>query len=244
MRIPRIYMPVTLRTDTRIALTPEAATRVRKVLRLKPGDRLCLFDGRGGEYQAEILAVTKREVIVEVGAWHDRKAESPLQTVLAQGIARSGRMDYMIQKAVELGVTRIIPLSTQRCEVNLQGTRSTERIRHWQGIAISACEQCGRNDPPQVDPIVSLREWLRFGLQGTKLLLHPGAKHGIRQLCRSEDPMTLLIGPEGGLSQEERIRAERRGFIPVSLGPRILRTETAALAALTAIQVVWGDLGR
>jgi 16S rRNA (uracil1498-N3)-methyltransferase len=244
MRTPRLYMPVTLCTGTHIALSAEAAARVRRVLRLKGGDRLCLFDGRGGEYQAKILAMTKHEVIVEVGAWRDRKAESSMQTVLAQGIARRGRMDYTIQKAVELGVTRIIPLSTQRCEVNLQGARSTERVRHWQGIAISACEQCGRNDLPQVDPIVPLGEWLGFGLQGTKLLLHPEAKHGISQLCRPEDPMTLLIGPEGGLSQEERTRAERRGFIPVSLGPRILRTETAALAALTAVQVVWGDLGR
>lgn len=242
MRTPRIFHPEPLLANSRVALEDNAARHVGRVLRLGRGAELVLFDGSGGEFPAHIVEGDKRAVWVVCGERHDIDCESPLTITLAQGISKGERMDYTIQKAVELGVSRIAPINTERSVVNLRGERLDKRLEHWRGVIISACEQCGRNILPQLMPVMNLTEWLRQPIHGTGLLLDHRAETGIGTLRLSEVGCTLLIGPEGGLSELERTAVQREGYQGIRLGPRVLRTETAALTALAAIQSHWGDL--
>lgn len=241
MRITRIYHPAPLNSGATVELGDGAANHVARVLRLPVGAPLVLFNGEGGEFDATVDVVEKRRVVVNVGRFHDTEREPPLMLWLAQGISRGERMDYTIQKAVELGVSRIIPLFTEHCGVQLHGERLEKRVQHWQGGVVSACEQCGRNRIPRVDTPLTLTEWLAMPGDGLRLVLAPDAEHSLVQLPRPTGPVTLLIGPEGGLSDHEIDLAKQSGYLGLRLGPRILRTETAALAALAALLSTWGD---
>ncbi len=241
MRIPRIYHPLALNSDTTVTLDDAAANHAARVLRLGVGAPLVLFNGAGGEFAACIKSIDKRHVAVDVGAFRDQERETPLALWLAQGISRGERMDYTIQKAVELGVKRIMPLFTEHCGVRLDGERQDKRIKHWQGVAISACEQCGRNRIPHIETPMPLTQWLTTPNAGLRLVLDPEADHALAQLTAPTGPVTLLIGPEGGLSDQEVALAKQAGYLGLRLGPRVLRTETAAVAALAALLATWGD---
>lgn len=243
MRIPRIFVPVNLSSGRTLALPEQAANHVARVLRLRPGAELILFDGQGGEYRAVLSDVTKRDVLIEVGDHFAHDAESPLSITLGQGVSKGERMDYTIQKAVELGITRVDPLMTERTVVNLNDERRERRLQHWQGVAVGACEQCGRNVLPEVAPTEDLAHWLARPHVGLKLVLYHRGARRLGEFSRPEQAVTLLIGPEGGLSEREIAMAQDAGFQPLCLGPRILRTETAAVMALAAMQVLWGDAG-
>jgi 16S rRNA (uracil1498-N3)-methyltransferase len=241
MRIPRIYDSTELTSGCRIELSNEAANHVARVLRLPPGAPLILFNGGGGEFEATITAIDKRRVTVDVGVFHDKEREPPLQLWLAQGISRGERMDFAIQKSVELGVSRIIPLFTKHCGVHINGERLTQRVEHWRGVVTSACEQCGRNRIPQVDMPTTLAQWLATPGTGLRLALDPDGEYTLAKLSVPAGPATLLIGPEGGLSDQELALAKAANYLGLRLGPRILRTETAAVAALAAMLGAWGD---
>jgi 16S rRNA (uracil1498-N3)-methyltransferase len=241
MRIPRIHHPAALTSGARVELSDTAANHVARVLRLPVGAPLILFNGSGGEFAATLAVIDKRRVLVDVGSFQDEEREPPLPIWLAQGVSRGERMDYTLQKAVELGVNRIIPLFTEHCGVQLQGERLEKRIKHWQGVVISACEQCGRNRIPPVETPATLTQWLAMPGEGLRLVLAPDAESSLAQLHAPSGPVTLLIGPEGGLSDQEIALAKQAGYVGLRLGPRILRTETAALAALAALLGTWGD---
>lgn len=242
MRIPRIHHPQPLGEGETVQLESGAAQHVARVLRLGVGAELILFDGRGGHYPAQIITVDKRHVEVKLGQQHRTDNTSPLRITLAQGISKGERMDFTIQKAVELGVQRIVPLDTERSVVRLKGERLERKHQHWQGIIISACEQSGRDVLPELLPSRDLNQWLGDEAEGVRLLLDPYAERGISELTPGTE-ITLLIGPEGGLSEQERQAAQDAGYQGVRLGPRVLRTETAALAAVAILQSHWGDLG-
>lgn len=245
MRITRIYRPGPLASGQVIELDGQAAVHLTRVLRLRAGDALCLFNGEGGEFAAQLLEVGRRTARIEVGEFSAREVESNLQLVLAQGVSRGERMDYTVQKAVELGVSRIVPLETSRTTVNLGGDRRDKRLAHWQGVVNAACEQSGRNRVPVVAPVQGFDAWLTDAAAepALKLVLHHRAEQSLQDLPPPDGPVTLLIGPEGGLSSEEIDAALARGFQPLRLGPRVLRTETAALAAMSVLQWLWGDFG-
>ncbi|SMF93418.1 16S rRNA (uracil1498-N3)-methyltransferase [Methylomagnum ishizawai] len=242
MRISRLYLPEPLAEGATLRLDEDSAHYLKTVLRLKRGFHLTVFNGDGHEYAATVAEVHKDGVVLAIGAGRDRDAESPLATHLGLGIARGERMDLAIQKAVELGVTRITPLFTEHCVVRLDETRKTHRHSHWQKIVRSACEQCGRNRVPQVDEPVELEDWIG-GQAGLKLFFDPEGTARLKDLPPPEGGVCLLSGPEGGFAERERTWAREAGFVPVRLGPRILRAETAVLAALAAAQVLWGDWG-
>jgi len=242
MRITRFYCPE-LNTDNEIFTLPDAAHRhAIQVLRLKQGDVLRLFNGVGLEFNAVLEQVSKRESSVRLGDQITVNNESPLNITLLQGISRGERMDYALQKAVELGVSRVIPVVTERCNVQLSGGRSDKRLAHWQGVMVSACEQSGRGILPELSPIMSLEDALFDNKVTCQLVLDPLAEQGFTTLEKHED-IALLIGPEGGLSEQEINQANNVSFQSVRFGPRILRTETATVAALAVIQTMWGDLG-
>lgn len=242
MKRPRLYVPQELIAGSELELPAEASNHLR-VLRLAVGNPLTLFNGRGGEYPAELIALDKRQARVRLGEFLDREAESPLRLTLIQGVSKGDRMDYTFQKAVELGVQRIVPVFTERSVVQLDGERLAKREEHWRGVMASACEQCGRNRLPELLPALPLaRAWDRLG-EGLKLVLDPGAERGLRALQPAGSDVALLVGPEGGLTDAEVATALHHGFTGVRLGPRILRTETAGVAALAALQVLAGDLG-
>lgn len=242
MRIPRIYTPAPLASGSIIELDDNAFNHAVRVLRLKAGAPLTLFNGQGGEYPAELVEVQKKRATAQVGTFVDRDCESPLPIVLGQCISRGEKMDYTIQKAVELGVTEIVPLFSERCGVKLSPERQEKRLRHWQSVIISACEQCGRNRLPALQDAMDLDAWLAKLDSSLKLVLDPTAQDSFETLSRPTPDVALLIGPEGGLSETEIERARASGFRGVQLGPRILRTETAGLTALSLIQGRWGDL--
>ncbi len=227
-----------------VALPEQAAAHVTRVLRLRVGDALTVFDGRGGEYTAELASIAKREVTLRLGTHSSTERESPLAVTLIQGLARGEKMDYIIQKATELGVARIIPVSTVRSVVQLDDDRSDRKWQHWRAVAAAACEQCGRNRLPEIlEPCRLDQLWRSNVLPSLRLLLSPHAQSGIASsLIPRPTELAVLIGPEGGLDPEEDRRAQESGFRPVSLGPRVLRTETAGLAMLAAVQSLAGDL--
>lgn len=242
MHTPRIYQEEELEVGQSITLDRNAANHVSRVLRMKRGDQLILFNGRGGEYNATLEKVDRNATCAHIDTYSSRITESPLSITLLQGISRGERMDYTIQKAVELGVAEIIPLFTERCTVQLKDDRVIKKLHHWRGVAISACEQSGRTRIPAIRTPLSLQQYLQeHPTTGTALLLDPGATQGFTSLAHPDSRVTLLIGPEGGLSHGEIEHARQAGFLGVRLGPRILRTETAALVACTALQTLWGD---
>jgi len=244
MRQPRLYVPLNLKSQHQFIL-PDPTTRyASQVLRLKAGATLTLFDGNGGEYFATLTAITRHKAIIETGDFTDREYESPLKITLAQGISRGERMDLTLQKSTELGVHRIIPLTTERCGVRLDEKRRDKRQQHWQGVIASACEQSGRNQLPILDPVTRLSDWLASNPadKTNAMVLDPLAKQGLPKTISAEQTVTILIGPEGGLNEDEINLAANAGFKRTRLGPRVLRTETAGIAALAAMQTLWGDL--
>lgn len=244
MRAPRIYLPVPLSEGAIVPLTGKAFQHAIQVLRLKPGFPVILFNGQGGEFQATLLAVERRCARVVIDAFLPLGLESPLEVQLAQAVAKGERMDYTLQKAVELGVSRIVPLWTERSVVHLSEARLESRLLHWRAVVAGACEQCGRNILPPVLEPQRLDSWLeRQGDLSAKLLLDPAASRRLTQLPHPGQTVVMLIGPEGGLSPIEIGSAQKAGFIGIRLGPRVMRTETAGVAALAALQTLWGDLG-
>ena len=246
MRIPRIYSSEPLSGQTEVQLDEAASRHLVKVLRLGPGRPLILFDGAGGEYEAELLEAGKK-ARVKLGAFSDEDRESPLAITLAIGISRGDRFDWVIQKATELGVARVQPLFTERCEVKLSGDRLQKKLGQWQQIAISACEQCARNRVPEILPPMKFPQLLDQAKQSEalKLVLHHRTEATLAELEQQSgrpNATLLLVGPEGGLSAEEIALALQQGFHPLRLGPRVLRTETAPVAALSVLQFQWGDI--
>lgn len=243
MSIPRIHLSAALQSDTEVDLDARALGHIVRVLRLRVGDTLVLFNGDGHDYTAELLSVRKDSARCKITDQRVRETESPLTIELAQGISRGERMDYTLQKAVELGITRIVPLDTERSQVKLSGEREEKRIQHWQGVILHACEQSGRSRIPQLAAVQRLPEWLQKRERGVlDLFLDPEGDCSVDALNGPLSAVTLLVGPEGGLSPTERDLAVSAGFQRLRLGPRVLRTETAALAALAALQSRWGDL--
>lgn len=244
MRIPRIYVNELIIDGSVFNLPEEAANHVGRVLRMDVGRELILFDGQQhngiyGEFDAVITDVGKRHVAVKIGAFRPAANESPLAIELGQGISKGDRMDYTIQKAVELGVTSITPLWTERCDVKLKGERLEKKLAHWQQVAISACEQSGRCRVPVIAEPRDLHVWLKTCNNELKWALDPrGPQQVLPQTISSCD---LLVGPEGGLTDEEIALALQENFQAKVLGPRILRTETAALAAMSMLQSLYGD---
>lgn len=225
-------------------MTAGQAHHVIHVLRMQAGDVLTLFDGRGAEYSAHIKRIDKSGVTLSVGSRAALSRESPLVVTLAQGVSSGERMDYTVQKCVELGVTAIQPLMTQKSVVRLSGERAERRVTHWQSVAAAACEQCGRNLMPAVLPLQPLMPWLGSGAarEGMRFLLSPlAATARLRDMTQPREAVTLLVGPEGGWNADETAAALAAGFQPLALGPRVLRTETAAVATLAAMQALWGD---
>lgn len=241
MRIPRIYHPDFLQVNETSVLSDEASNHTGRVLRLQPGALLELFNGDDHRYRAEITEVTKKKVTVKVLEKILASSESTLNIHLAQGISKGDRMDFVLQKSVELGVTSITPLFTERCNVKLHGERLAKKQEQWQKIVISACEQSGRNTVPEVKPAINLQAWLQQENEGLAVTLDPLAKDSFGKLPKHAT-YHLLIGPEGGFSESEIAQTQHYQCHPVQLGPRILRTETAALAAITALQSHFGDL--
>jgi 16S rRNA (uracil1498-N3)-methyltransferase len=240
--LSRLYFPGDIPAHGVFNAPAEQAHHVAHVLRLAPGEAIVVFDGRGREYPATIERIAKSGVTVRVGEASLVDRESPLPVTLAQGISSGDRMDYTIQKAVELGVHTIQPLATERSVVRLSSERAVKRVAHWQAVAVAACEQCGRNRVPDVLPVAPLTNWLvRIAADVRRLTLMPDAPRALREIGRPSAPVVLLVGPEGGLAPREDADAQGAGFEPVRLGPRVLRTETAALAALAAMQTLWGD---
>ncbi len=243
MRIPRIHIPRSLQNNLLVELPKEAARHVVRVLRLRQNDRLVLFNGEGGEYPARIELISGHTVRVRTESHQDRNPESPLHITLAQGIPRGERMDFCLQKSTELGVARIAPLLTRRCNVQLRDERKQKRIQRWQGVLTSACEQSGRTRLPELLPVQTLDDWLQHPDNDTlKLVLHHRSTQCVTSLPGAEK-IILLTGPEGGLSEEEIEQAQQAGYQPLRLGPRVLRTETAALTAIAALQTLMGDFG-
>ncbi len=243
---PRFFVDAALAADTVLEL-PDAVVRHVHVLRLAPGDAITLFNGQGGSHPATLTEIAKRHASATLGTHDASEAETPFAVTLAQGLAGGDKMDWLIEKAVELGVSAIQPLQAARSVVRLSGERATKRQAHWQALIEAACEQCGRNRLPALAPVANLESWLASApATAAKLLLSPRALASLPELAQAEREawraggVTLLIGPEGGLSPEEEDRARRAGFIGVSLGPRILRTETAGLTCLATLNAILG----
>lgn len=243
MRIPRIFTAQPLIIGSSIQLEEGAARHLSSALRMSVGQSIILFDGRGGEYSAALIEVKKGKVWVAVNGFSDQDLESPLKIQLAIGISRGERMDWIVQKATELGATEITPLFTERCEVKLSGERLEKKTRHWQQIAISACEQCQRNIVPVINSAAMIDQYLADPVIALKLVLHHRTENRLAEMTKSNNDIALLVGPEGGLSDREIESAIKHNFAALALGPRVLRTETAPLAAISIIQSLWGDMG-
>lgn len=241
MSAPRFYLDQPLALGARFSLPPGPARHAAKALRLAAGDAITLFSGQGGEFDARIERIQKDEVAVSITGFSDVERESRLRVMLAQGISSGERMDYTLQKAVELGVAAIQPIAAKRSVVKLAGERADRRVAHWQGVVASACEQCGRNRVPAVAPPLTLAHWLGQQQGGRLLFLSPLAEARLADLPPPAAQDWLVAGPEGGFELDEIAALQAAGAIPVRLGPRVLRTETAALAALSAMQTLWGD---
>ena len=244
MRLTRVYVETPVNTGKRLTVEGSAANHITRVLRLRSGDALTVFDGRGAEFGARIEEFRKDAVIVSIDEHRTVDRESPLSLTLAQGISRGERMDWIIQKATELGATRIVPVFTQRSVVRLDDKQAERKLQHWRAITIAACEQCGRNRLPELVTPVDFFDVLpeTFTPNSTRLLLSPHAELRIDDLRELHGGVTVLIGPEGGLDEVEQEAAVAAGFKSVRMGPRVLRTETAAIAALTILQRYFGDL--
>ncbi|SCY77161.1 16S rRNA (uracil1498-N3)-methyltransferase [Nitrosospira sp. Nl5] len=254
MALPRFYCPEKMTVGQVIELPANVAHHALRALRLEQDDELILFNGDGGEFRAAIVRIGKHGAAVMIERYLDIERESPLVITLAQAICTNEKMDWIVQKGVEMGISRIQPLVTKLSMVRLSAERAERRMKHWQQIVISACEQCGRNRIPRILPLISLPGWLgpQIGTcqdlnnsipRNPCFILSPTAKKGLRDFPGSPPvtALTLLVGPEGGFTPEEEAAAAVAGFIPLCLGKRILRTESAALAAASAMQALWGD---
>ena len=245
MRTTRLFVEAPLRPDCEVELPAGAAAHAVRVLRLRPGDPLTLFNGDGREYAARLITAATRGASVAIDSIAATDRESPLQITLVQAIARGEKMDWIIQKGTELGVARIVPVSTARSEVRLDAARADKRREHWRAVAIAACEQCGRNIVPALDAPVELAAWLAEAAarnQGSRWMLSPGAGARPRDLRPGSRTLALAVGPEGGFDESDSSTLFDHGFRGLALGPRILRTETAGIAALAALQALYGDL--
>lgn len=241
MRVPRIYTAAALAVGQQQALDETAANHVVRVLRMQPGQSLVLFNGDGQDYEAVLDQVGKRDASVRIESATPVTSESPLRITLGQVISKGDRMDYAVQKSVEMGVSAIVPLVSERCDVRLKGDREDKRVRHWQQVACSAAEQCGRARVPEIAAIENLTDWLQqLPEHDLGLVLHHRTDQSLADLPRPGH-LLLLIGPEGGLTEEEIAAAEAAGFKATTLGPRVLRTETAPIVAMSVCQWLWGD---
>ncbi|MGE4071682.1 MAG: 16S rRNA (uracil(1498)-N(3))-methyltransferase [Lysobacterales bacterium] len=248
MRTIRGYIDAELAPDQELALGEDLSSHLTRVLRLRVGDRLQLFDGRGREFAAELIAAERKRAQVRVGAELAAIADSPLQLTLAQGLCRGEKMDLVLQKATELGVQRVQPLLTERTEVKLDAEREARRMAHWRQVLISACEQSGRAQLPELAAPMAMPSWLAGLLadapaaspDSVRLMLDPDGDVALRDLPPAASAV-LAVGPEGGFSEHEGELLQRAGFTRLRLGPRVLRTETAGLAAIAALQSHWGD---
>ncbi|WP_147652285.1 16S rRNA (uracil(1498)-N(3))-methyltransferase [Vulcaniibacterium gelatinicum] len=243
MRLTRVHVDAPLAPGARVALPEAAATHLARVLRLQPGDACVLFNGDGHDYDAVLTAVGKRGAEAEVAAARAVENESPLRLVLLQGIARGEKMDWILQKATELGVAGFVPVHSERSEVRLDAERASKRLAHWRGVVVAACEQCGRARVPDVAAPLPLAQALAALPDGARFLLDPQAAAGVAGVAPDpRAPCVLAIGPEGGWSPRDRALLHAAGFRGLRLGPRVLRTETAGIAAIAALQARCGDL--
>jgi len=240
MRVSRLFIHDQMVVGQKIDLQEGSAHYVRTVLRLKKDQALTLFNGLGGEYLCSITEISRKRVAVKIQEAIDRNVESPLHISLGLGISRGDRMDWAVQKAVELGVNSITPLLTERCVIKLKADKKQQRHQHWKNIVQHATEQCNRTILAEFDEIEILPNWVQQQT-GLKVFLDPYAEQSLADLKPEQNRVTLMSGPEGGFSQQEKELAKVAGFIPIRLGARILRTETASLAALSAVQMLWGD---
>jgi 16S rRNA (uracil1498-N3)-methyltransferase len=243
MRIPRVYSPQMMDIGDCIELEAGAARHLTSALRMSSGQLVTLFNGHGGEYTAELVEAKKGKATVRITEFDKADRESNLSIHLAIGISRGERMDLIVQKATELGVSEITPLFTERCEVKLSGERLDKKVNHWQQVAISACEQCQRNSLPSINAPVKIEQWQVNCDASLKLVLHHRTDQSLSDMPPPSGQVALLIGPEGGLSEREIEQAISLDFSSLALGPRVLRTETAPLAAISILQSLWGDMG-
>lgn len=241
MRIPRIFYPHKIGFNTEIILDISSSNHLLNVLRLELNSSVILFNGEGGEFTTKIIALKNHRAIIKVMNFTSKDVESPIKIHLAQGIGRGEKMDYVIQKAVELGVYKITPLFTEYCNVKLNEEKIEKRLAHWQAVIISACEQSSRNYLPQINAPQNLTNWLNQKNDSLKIVLDPKATTSLAKISAIPSEVTVLIGPEGGLSTNEIELTQKNNFKAASLGPRILRTETASLAAISVLQAKFGD---
>ncbi len=243
MTTPRFYYPPPLHTSTKFELPPAAAHHASRVLRLRVNDEVRVFDGAGNELHGRICEIEGKRVVLEKLQDCTVNRESPLNIILAQALCSSEKMDWVIQKATELGATEIQPVQTQRSMTKLAGERAEKRTQHWHGVTIAACEQCGRNVLPKVHAPLEFSAWMATmgDVPGSKFILLPEAVTTLHEQPKPQGKATLLIGPEGGFSADEIQIARQAGFISIRLGARLLRTETAAVAGIATLQTLWGD---
>ena len=238
---PRFYCQIPLAAGEEIALPEAAARHAVRALRLQTGEAITLFNGEGGEYPGTIASIEKDAVRVTLAAHSHAERESGLDVTLVQALAASDKMDWIVQKAVELGVTRVQPMLARHCVLRLEGERAERRVAHWQAVAIAACEQSGRNRVPRVLPLCSLVEAIALSRAALKIVLSPDEGVALNSIETAQRPVAFCVGPEGGFSAEEQDTMRRAQCRFVNLGPRVLRTETAGVAALAAMQTLWGD---
>jgi 16S rRNA (uracil1498-N3)-methyltransferase len=242
MREIRVFTNQRLATGEDITLDALSSRHLATVLRLKSGDHVSIFNGQGGEFLATLMDCNSKRVTASIISFTDVERESPLHIHLGIGMSRGDRMDWVIQKATEVGVTEITPLYTERTEVKLKGDRAEKKLRHWQQICISACEQSYRNKIPNIHSPIALNQWISAVNTEKKLVLHHRSQHKLSVLGEQQpSSLALLIGPEGGLNNQEIEAAEKAGYAPLALGPRVLRTETAPIVAISLLQSIWGD---
>lgn len=247
MRIPRLHVDATLKTGATLEIDGNTFQHITRVLRLKPGAQLIVFNGADGEYRALLNAVDRKTCKVTVGEYRDHSPESPLQITLIQGVSRGERMDYTLQKSTELGVSVIRPLITERTVVRIDEQRTAKRMAHWQKIVVGACEQSGRTRVPDVLEPLTMAQWLGLAKPGADemaLVLDGNGNQSLPMPAACPRQVSVVVGPEGGLTEEEVAACNAHGYTPARLGPRTLRTETAAVTALSIIQFQWGDLAQ
>ncbi|MBL4827777.1 MAG: 16S rRNA (uracil(1498)-N(3))-methyltransferase [Spongiibacteraceae bacterium] len=246
MRISRIYTQANLQAHSCIELEAQASHYLGKVLRIKLGASVILFNGKGGQFEACVASIDKKHITLQILNFIEGDCESPLHIHLGIAISRGERMDHIMQKTTELGVSEITPLFSERSEVKIKGERLEKKLQHWRNIIVNACEQCGRNQLPKLNTANTVADWASFAHAEQKLVLHHRTNKRLDELLTINNvkpkSVILLIGPEGGLSQKEVELVQNKDFNTLSLGPRVLRTETAPLAAITLLQHRWGDM--
>jgi 16S rRNA (uracil1498-N3)-methyltransferase len=242
MRIPRFYTTQALQADDEITLEESVSHYISTVLRLRENAPIVLFNGNGADYTADVVAPHKKQTKVVINAQISLNVESPLQIHLAQGVSKGDRMDYALQKAVELGVSEITPVLTEFCNVKLSQERWEKKHEQWQKIIIGACEQSQRNCIPSLHPAMTFGQFIKVSTLQKRIILAPGSQTYLSGLARHPQGFQLLVGPEGGFSEQEVYTAEQIGYTAVNMGPRILRTETAAATSIAVLQALHGDL--